>query len=409
VIDVEVTNFQSIEKASFKVSGFTALSGPSNIGKSALVRAIKCALTNARGTYFVRHGDTCLRRVKGVKTCKCHSTVHLKTDGLEILWEKGDAINRTTVNGVVHDKPEGTEFLQVHGLAPMKVGQDLELLQVGDQFDKVFLLSESGPAVAELVSDVGQLADINDAIRMAEKDRKDTASLRKVREKDVEDLGVQLEAYLGLDALGDRFSEVDRLRQAAEVKEDQAAKLSRYIERVAKMGAAVQSLAGIDKVEVPSIDELAPRTEKFTTIIRLLGQLSVKVPAFKQLDGVDKIPIPEIEVVSKLSSTFGSICRWVSALTASQQRSAALESVEKMSVPSLEALLGICGKAQTLSGWVTRLRTLSTEVAAIEGSIKDLTEEETQIYQESDELGVCPTCIQPVNARLVHRHIGEVH
>ena len=62
--EVEVRNFQSVEHAVFRIEGFTALVGRSNIGKSALVRAVKAALTGATGTDFVRHGGLCARRLK---------------------------------------------------------------------------------------------------------------------------------------------------------------------------------------------------------------------------------------------------------------------------------------------------------------------------------------------------------
>ena len=94
MIEVEIQNFQSIDKVAFKIEGFTVLVGRSNIGKSALIRAIHCALTGASGTDFVRHGLDCERRIKGNKKCKCKSTVLFKTPSLHLIWEKGDADNQ---------------------------------------------------------------------------------------------------------------------------------------------------------------------------------------------------------------------------------------------------------------------------------------------------------------------------
>ena len=45
MLDVEIRNFQSIDHVHLRVEGFTALVGRSNIGKSAVVRAVKAALT----------------------------------------------------------------------------------------------------------------------------------------------------------------------------------------------------------------------------------------------------------------------------------------------------------------------------------------------------------------------------
>ena len=67
-VDVEIRNFQSIEKATIKIDGFTVVVGRSNIGKSALVRAVKAALTGAPVSSFVRHSSGCLRKTKAAKT-----------------------------------------------------------------------------------------------------------------------------------------------------------------------------------------------------------------------------------------------------------------------------------------------------------------------------------------------------
>src|SRR5277367_3768831 len=153
--EVEVTNFQSIEHAKFVIEGYTALVGRSNIGKSAIVRAVKAALTGASGTSFVRHGPNCARRLKDAKKCQCKATVRIKREGFDLLWEKGDSDNRYTFNGQVNDSVgQGTPTFLQAGFAPIKIGDDKELLQVADQFDPIFLLNKTGGAVADVLSDV---------------------------------------------------------------------------------------------------------------------------------------------------------------------------------------------------------------------------------------------------------------
>src|SRR6478752_168059 len=97
MIEIEVTDFQSIRHTSVAIDRFSAIVGRSNIGKSALVRAVQMALTGAVGTDFVRHGSSCDRAIRGTKKCKCFSRVRIKTFALELTWEKGDAVNRYIV------------------------------------------------------------------------------------------------------------------------------------------------------------------------------------------------------------------------------------------------------------------------------------------------------------------------
>lgn len=99
MLDVEIRNFQSIEHVHVVIDGFTTLVGRSNLGKSAIVRAIKAALTGAPEETSVRHGPKCEREVKGTKSCKCYCSVHIKTEGFDLLWEKGGDKNEYVFNG----------------------------------------------------------------------------------------------------------------------------------------------------------------------------------------------------------------------------------------------------------------------------------------------------------------------
>src|SRR5580700_10412737 len=114
MFEVEIRNFQSIEHISIRIDGFTALVGKSDIGKRAIVRAVRAALTGATGTSFVRHGVACHRRIRGSKTCECYCSVHMSTEGFDLTWEKGDKRNLYVFNGQDYGVPNrGTpDFLE---------------------------------------------------------------------------------------------------------------------------------------------------------------------------------------------------------------------------------------------------------------------------------------------------------
>lgn len=54
---IEVRDFQSIGHARIELGWWTSLVGESDIGKSAMVRALHALLTNWRGDHFIRHGS----------------------------------------------------------------------------------------------------------------------------------------------------------------------------------------------------------------------------------------------------------------------------------------------------------------------------------------------------------------
>lgn len=191
MLRVRIENFQSIADQTLEIEGFTVLTGKSNIGKSAALRAIRSLLRNASGTDFVRHSDTCPKVLKGSKTCKCFTRVTFEIPGPHtVVWEKGEGgVNRYTVDGVLYDKAERgyPPFLAPLRLDPIRVGSEEVLVQVSDQWNPLFLFGRPASEIAEVIGDVGDLPKVQEAIKQAEKDRRDHANVLKVRRVDLEE------------------------------------------------------------------------------------------------------------------------------------------------------------------------------------------------------------------------------
>ena len=255
MIKIEVKGFQAIENVELTIDRFTAIVGGSNIGKSSVVRAIKCALTNSSGTSFVRHDEYCIRKTRGHKTCKCQASVHIVMDGFDLLWEKGDAINKYTFNGQVYDKP-GTgipEFLVSTGFSPVKIGDTSGSIQIADQFFPIFMLNQSGPAIAEAISDVSRLDRINRASKAAEKDRKEAASTRKLREEDSISIRVRLQKYEGLDGAIQKTAALEQKSSEVDVVESSVSALNEFIGSTRSVASQIRALTTVRSVAVPEI------------------------------------------------------------------------------------------------------------------------------------------------------------
>jgi len=54
---VRVEDFQSLQSVDFTATGLTVITGASNIGKTALIRAIEGALFGKPGDYYIKHGE----------------------------------------------------------------------------------------------------------------------------------------------------------------------------------------------------------------------------------------------------------------------------------------------------------------------------------------------------------------
>lgn len=316
-MDVEIRNFQSIEHVRLTIEGFTALVGPSNTGKSSILRAIKAALTGATGTNFVRHNPTCPRYTKKAKTCKCKTSVHLTAEGFDLLWEKGDAINRYVFNGAVHDRVErGVPDFLSPAFDLIKVGQKQVSVQMAEQHRPLFLLDQEGGTVADVLSDVANLDQINQAIRLAEKDRKEAAAQRKVREGDVRTLTATVEGYRGLGGLsGDvralvtreracrtLASRVDLLGAMATRHETLEARIERL--------SPVASLAPLDPVPLRRASQ---RFDRLATWEASASRLEAKVAVASP---VLRLRAPDPTALRLASERYFRFPRWFQAMTA---------------------------------------------------------------------------------------------
>lgn len=441
MIEIEISNFQAIRHVAMAVDGFAAIVGRSNIGKSAIVRAVSHALTGATGTDFVRHGSECDRLVRGSKKCKCFSKVTIRMSSMTVTWEKGDNVNRYTVlrPGSEPEPFEGLErgtppFL-AQAFQQIKVGTQKELVQVPDQFEPIFLLNQSGLAVADVLSDVAQLDDLNKAMGLANKDRKDAAVKRKVREEDVAKLQHELERYDGLDEIPVK-SVVDGLAELT-AKRRLLERVDGFLGRLASLTSSISALEAALKPEVPDIVSLKAQSGKLFQVSGFLDSLSEKVPVVRRLTGVDQVALPDDtelrECHARLLELHGLVRKW-EALNADVDQWAPVESVELPGDPGLGELYQKVVEAQ---GFLQRLSGLESELQA-RGFVEKLPEldldpvlsrymdldrvnafaakakaileaqaaatkelnavqtEEANVLAELSALGVCPACEQPL-------------
>lgn len=397
MVEVEVRNFQSIEKAALKVEGFTALVGRSNIGKTALVRAVKAALTGAPVGSSVRHGKGCLRKTKKAKSCKCFASVHLKAPGFDLLWEKGDAVNRYTFNGQVYDKTDkGTPEFLSPAFLPVKVGDQQTLLQVADQFSAIFLLDQTGGTVADVLSDVARLDRINTATRFCEKDRKEAVSTRKVREKDVLDLEGKLARFDGLDAAVAQARSVEAQLASLERKEAEVVKLDRFLTTGVALGKRIAVLEAGVATPVPDPAPLRACRDSFGKLDAWVASLASAEAAVARLAPIADVVVPAKPPIVQKAAEFERLNRWHGQLVAFRDFFNASKPVEALPPLVAPAFRDKLVELDRLSGLLARLTATQAAVARLEAAHKAAEAEAEAAHAEVEALGVCPTCVRPL-------------
>jgi hypothetical protein len=415
MITIEVQGFQSIAGATIQVEGFTALVGKSNIGKSAFIRAVRCALTNPMGTSFVRHGRDCARKSrKNAKTCDCFSSVHIVTDGFDLLWQKGDRINRYNFNGQEYDKPDRgvPDFLADVGLSLVKVGDKAGSIQVSDQFFPIFLLDQSGPAIAEAISDVSQLDNINSATKLVEKDRRGVMETRKVREKDVADLEAKLSKFDSLDEKLALVTDTEKALSLVIAQHTRSQALGRYLHTLESLSLDIAGLDALGKVEVPDSSRIVETRESALALCGYLVEANRRGREVKALGEAERAlqGFPDDNPLQGVVEKLEVLRDWIKRLRRIKESFVSSEPADSVAIPEVGSLSDSVVKLRSMETFAYRLRVLTKASSEVQESLVKLEGEEQTISsalvplnKTLSEIEVCPSCNRPLKGH--HEHV----
>lgn len=295
MITVRVQNFQSIIDETLSFEGLSAITGPNTTGKSAFLRAIKGLVQNTRGNKFVRNG------------CE-HCTVTLTfSDGVSIRWQKGKGTNRYQINEepwiekVSSGVPE--EVSKLLGIDSVTVGSHVLWPQIADQHDKIFLLNLPGSAMAEAIADVEKVGLLNEALRLAESDRRKKNSCLSIRQSDLESVNKELSIYEG-------FSSLESLLQEISDLESDISCLDKDLETFVRIRAAYDESRAV-------VEHLLPVSDvslDFSSPLKSLGKVDSLVHTFEKLlayreDAVSRISMFESQLseMPNFSSIYQSL------------------------------------------------------------------------------------------------------
>ena len=349
---LRVKNFQSIEDASLEVDGLTVVTGPNNSGKTAMIRAVYGAFTNARGTKYVRHGKA-----------SCEVALDF-ADGRSLVWEKGEKVNRYVLDGKTLNKVgQGAppEMISL-GVQPVEASGRELWPQFAHQFvGQVFLIDEPGSVLAEAISDVTRVGVLNEALRNSQSDRRAAAGDLKLRQEDVLKHESAVKKFDGLD---DALAQV---REAQALQDEIVALRSKLSESRLLRDRLASARSEVDR--------LAP--------LRTLLDLD-DAPLSKALKGS-----------SALEWVRSALSRLREALQAVQDSRSVLDAAKGVELPSLDVAgsISILSSAVALRD-VLRLRALSLTSLRQESekSAAGVSESREILSALLSEAGVCPTC-----------------
>lgn len=271
---VECRNFQSLKHVDLDLGVFTVIVGPSSSGKSALIRAFKALASNVRGSGVITRGQKDMAITARTET----HTVTLERSERSGLYRIADPDGTHRLyTKLAGDVPE--QVTAVLRIDPVTDGQSVNF---ASQFDKPYLLDESGATVARVLGELTNVTTIFEAVRSANRIRTQAASTLKTRKNDLEQVTTRLADFQGL---SDRLKALDEAEQLN----------ARFLElsaRHARLDAAVRTLraaeATIERAAVPEVPDAAPLNAALNRCLDLQGKLRGLVAKKKQLDQFTK-------------------------------------------------------------------------------------------------------------------------
>jgi len=359
---VTLTNFQSHKLLDLELGAFTTLTGGSNGGKSAVLRAILALVRNDSAGDYLRHGQKTL-------------SVKLTFDtGDTVEWVKGSGENKYILNRPgekeqVFDKVGAgvpDEVAEVLRLGPIVVGKgDKQYVNFHQQLESPFLISATPGDVAKLFGELTSASQLYTAVNEGNRVARGFNATRSTRMGDLRQTKIDLEDFSDLEAQQEALSTVKGLLEAAEnvcVRSETLEKgLSKVLDvdnRITEASKLVDRLSG---VESSSLDELLEAGTAVETLQSLIDAYETCIRRIsKGTNG--------LVYLDKATST---------DLSALQAADTALEALQ-----TLSAHLETNGAAESR---------LEADIASAEGDIERLTEQVQELVQE---LSTCLECNQ---------------
>lgn len=240
---VKIKNFQSLRDVELDIKGLTTVTGTNNTGKSAISRALFNAFSSARGSDFVRNGET-----------HCRVEIDLDTDNF--IWEKGKKVNRYLVSGRKIDKVGNEVPIEISslGIKPVMIDGREVWPQFAKQFDQLFLLNQPPSTLASALSDVETIDRLDNALDLARRESRELTSKVKNKREDLHNEKERLKTFDDLPEAEILVTELTKLQSKLDELSDKLKKISDKSQRLNKL-IEITEILEYSNVDLPDLNE----------------------------------------------------------------------------------------------------------------------------------------------------------
>lgn len=448
-----IENFQSIERMEIPLDGFVAITGKSNIGKSAIIRDLGNILFNNWHPSFLREGtkESTVSLLEIPEIYPISQIVQKKT-------KKGQAYHitrRDTGETLVHTKlgtktPQEMIDMGISTIATERGDEINPIIQ--SQFDKPFLITEHETLVTSLLNKLFDISRYERANRDISADAQTLsrdiptleASISQNEESLIKEQEKAIQLHNQQQILSQGISKAEFTQKAQAVAERAVSKSNNLIQKfsqsnqtkasieslkfkITALTKALENLRKIIKISqaqnslaqatqrsheiMMSICDLNLRLGQFRAVQFRLGQIlkTLKIDVFSSLLRKKAMLIPVLNQAANISVAFKSVIPHIEK-TISQGKillkikyfvSKKAEYLPMFSLlqKKIELINSVKAPLTHLLSFVTPQENLSKKISqkqnqanAILTHIQTMKSQEAEHQNALEEIGVCPLC-----------------
>ena len=275
---LHIKNFQSIKDIELEAYGLTVIEGPSNIGKSAILRAAASPMFHRLGDHFVRTGAS-------FSEVKISELLDKDRNSHTVLWTKGKKINQYVVDEEVYDSVgrNAPDIIKEMGFKVLNTSAGSENLIYRKQHDPPFMLFEPAKALA-IISEASRISTIQKATKLASKQLKQLTSQRSTIRDLVEERQEELNLFDDLETFRKIPDLINQIKKTLEDQQNYLYELERLIAERDNLFERINSLNELPEMSTKEV------TTFFDNQVSIANSLEKYLSTYYSLENVSSLP-----------------------------------------------------------------------------------------------------------------------
>lgn len=383
--------------------GLNVITGPSDSGKTAILRSFKwVAVNEPTGESFVNHGTG-------------EAIVTIKTTAGDITKTRKGKKTTYEVNGTIYEKSEvPDEVKEILGIEYQSFADFEVLLNIAAQLEKPFLLGEPPSTGAKVLGKLANAEVIDRSIRKNSKAIYNLNSDRQKAEREIITLVESLQNYTELETVEKCLEMCQSIAQDIDTKKSKLGSLEKaladYTGKQTLISVLDQRLKALGTVELAGhtlsgLEDIFTHVGKLKSLelerVNTQAKLERAVRLLEHTHEVDKCTeiLVQIEnLMARLTAieTLNKAYNQAGDNIAKAERTLSLVRGVQDAYPMLEAVEGLLEKIKGLQqvekAYVQAKETYARAGSSLEKAVGILEKTEKELAEAWASLDICPLC-----------------